>query len=510
MNSEKNKLIAKNTFLLYIRMLITMSVALYTSRIILNVLGIDDFGIYNVVGGMVGMFAFINSSMASATQRFLSFELGKKNYNQLSKIFSMSVNIHAIIALVIFFLSETVGLWFVNTQLFLPSERIVAANWVYQFSILTFLINIISVPYNAAIIAHEKMNVYALVGFVEVILKLLIVFMLLWFGYDKLILFAILTFIVSLIIRFIYGIYCKKKFPESKFYFFWDKKLFKTLINYTGWNLWGNVASVLSGQGINILINIFFGPAINAARGIAYQVQGAIGSFVQNFQIAINPQITKSFASEDFKYLHQLIFRGSKFSFFLLFVLSLPILLETNIILKLWLKIVPEYAVIFTQLVIINALIDTISGPLMTAAQASGKIKLYQSVVGGLLILLLPISYFFLKLDHPPQVTLYVSILISVIAFFARLKIISPLVDLSIVEYFKNVIGRIISVTAISIIFPVLIKSFLQPTLLRFLIIGFISSVSVLLSVYLIGLKREEQEFMKKKVLYSFNKIKKL
>lgn len=489
-------------------MLITMAVSLYTSRIVLNTLGVEDYGIYNVVGGFITILGFLNSSMASATQRFLSFEIGRRDFPQLARVFSMSVNIHFVIALIILVLAETMGLWFINTQLTIPAERMVAANWVYQFSILAFFVYVISIPYNAIIIAHERMNVFAWVSIIEVSLKLLIVFMLQWFGFDKLKFYAVLIFIVSLTIRIIYSIYCGRNFSESKFKFFWDKSLFQTLMSYAGWNLWGNAASAMYGQGVNILLNIFFGPAINAARGIAYQVRGAVNGFVQNFQMAMNPQIIKSFASEDIKYMHQLIFQGAKYSFFLLFFLSLPILMETETILIWWLKIVPDYTALFCKLVLINTLIDCISGPLMTAAQASGKIKKYQFVVGGLLLLILPISYILLKLGLPPQTTLYVSISISIIALFARLKIISPLVDLSILEFVQRVLFRALPVVVISSIFPIVIKNSINQELIRFFAVFIISILSVALSIYWIGFTKNERNHMKNVLWQLVAKIK--
>ncbi len=509
MSTESNKRIAKNTAMLYIRMLLTMAVSLYTSRIVLNTLGVEDFGIYNVVGGFVTMFGFLNSAMASATQRFLSFEIGRNDNIQLRNVFSMSVNIHFIIAFVILIFAETVGLWFVNTQLTIPTERMIAARWVYQFSILALMVNMVSVPYDAIIIAQERMKVFAWISIIQVSLKLLIVFMLVWFGFDKLKLYAVLIFGVALIIRLIYGFYCSRNFKETKFRWFWDKALYNILMSYAGWNLWGNFAGVTIGQGINVLLNIFFGPVVNAARGIAYQVQGAVNGFVQNFQMAMNPQIIKSFASDDIKYMHQLIYQGAKYSFFLLFALSLPILLETEIILKLWLKIVPEYTVIFTQLVIVNVLIDCISGPLMTAAQASGKIKLYQGMVGGLLILILPISYLFLNLGFPPQVTLYVNICISIIALYARLKIVSPLVNLSIFEYIKNVVLKVLPVAMISVIIPCIILHYVPQGTHRLLIVGSSAVISVLATIYTFGLSHSERQFIKLNAIKFFVKIKK-
>jgi len=477
-----------------------MGVSLYTSRIVLNTLGVEDFGIYNVVGGVVTMFSFLNAAMSSATQRFLSFELGKENYKQLQKVFSMSLNIHVLIASVIFVLAETIGLWFLNAKLNIPAERMEAANWVYQFSILSFMVTVISVPYNAMIIAYERMNVYAYVSILEVVLKLIIVFMLQWFGYDKLKFYAILVFSISLLIRLVYGIYCNRNFKESRYVFSWDKSLYTTLMSYAGWNLWGNVAGVMFTQGINILLNIFFGPAINAARGIAYQIRGAVTGFVTNFQMAMNPQIIKSYASGNQNYMHQLIFQGAKYSFFLLLLLSLPILFETPLILKIWLKIVPDYTVIFTRLVLVNILIDCISGPLMTAAQASGKIKVYQSVVGGLLILILPISYLFLKLGYSPQVTLYVSISISIIALFSRLWILRPLVHLSILKFTQFVLVPILMVSLVAVIPPLLTTYFMNPGILAFFIVSSISVLSVLLSIYSLGLERKERVYMKNKV----------
>jgi O-antigen/teichoic acid export membrane protein len=485
-----------------------MAVSLYTSRIILNTLGVEDFGIYNVVGGFITMFGFLNSAMASATQRFLAFEIGRKDYKQLRNVFSMSVNIHFIIAITILVFAETIGLWFINSQLTIPIERINAANWVFQFSIFALMINMVSVPYNAIIIAHERMNVFAWVSVAEVILKLLIVFMLQWFGFDKLKLYAILMFAVALIIRLIYGLYCKRQFKESKFRFFWDKPLFKTLLSYAGWNLWGNAAAVIMGQGVNILLNIFFGPVVNAARGIAFQIKGAMNQFVTNFQMAMNPQIIKSYAANDLKYMHQLIFQGAKYSFFLLFMLSLPVLLETKFILKIWLKTVPEYTLIFTRLVIINILIDCISGPLMTAAQASGKLKLYQSIVGGLLILNLPVSYLFLKLGFNPEITLYVAIGISIIALIARLKIISPLIKLNIMNYLTIVVFKTFLVSLLGIIPPTLAYLGMEESILRFFSIGLLSILSVTISIYYLGLSKTEQTFIISKTKQILYKIK--
>ncbi len=521
-------------------MLLTLGVTLYTSRIVLNTLGVVDFGIYNVVGGVVIMFSFLNSAMSSATQRFLSYEIGKNDYEQLKKVFSMSVNIHVIIALIVIILAETAGLWFLNTKLIIPLERMEAANWVYQFSILSFVLTMMGVPYNATIIANERMNVYAFVSVVEVALKLIVVFALVRFGYDKLKMYAILISCVSVIVWMTYKVYCKRNFPESNYRFFWEKSLYKTLMNYAGWNLFGNIAAIAMGQGVNILLNLFFGPIVNSARGIAFQINGAVSGFVINFQMAMNPQIIKSYAADDRKYMHQLIFQGSKYSFFLLFFIALPIFMEAEIILRWWLKIVPEHTVLFCRLVLINTLIDCISGPLMTAAQATGKIKKYQAVVGGFLLLILPISYVLLKKGFPPEITLYVSISVSIIALLARLFILRPLLNLSILKFTRTVLIPILLVAVISVIFPLIVKysvnqEFIQylaiyfPLILKYNLnqeliqyltvyfplilkcninqeliqlftVGIASILSVTISIYLLGLRNEEQVFMKNKL----------
>lgn len=495
--------------MLYFRMFLTMGVSLYTSRIVLNTLGVVDFGIYNVVGGVVVMFSFLNSSMASATQRFLSFELGKNDYEQLKKVFSMSVNIHAIIAFAIFILAETIGLWFLNAKLVIPVERIGAANWVYQFSVLSFMVTVMSVPYNATIIAHERMNVYAYVSIVEVLLKLTLVFALVWFGYDKLKMYSIFVFSVSVIIWVIYKLYCRHSFTETRYKFSWDKLLYKTLMNYAGWNLFGNTAVVAMGQGVNILLNLFFGPVVNAARAIAFQVNGAVNGFVSNFQMSINPQIVKSYAVDDQKYMQQLIFQGSRYSFFLLFFLSLPVLLQTETLLKWWLKIVPDYAVLFCQLVLLDTLINCISGPLITAVQATGKIKTYQAVIGGLLLINLPLSYLFLKLGYKPQITLYIMVIVSVIALFARLTILRSLMSFSARAFVQQVILKVLLVALFSVIIPLVAMQFVTQEANRFFVISSLSAFSVILMVYFVGLKKQERIFVKDKILQVINKLKK-
>lgn len=496
-SQQNNKRIAKNTLMLYFRMILTMLVSLYTSRVVLNVLGVDDFGTYNVVGGIVMMFGFFNGAMISATQRFLSYEIGRNDHIQLRKTFNATQIIHIGIALLVIVLAETIGLWFVNTQLNIAENRMEAARWVYQFSILSSVVFIIQVPFNSIIIAHERMNVYAYVSILEVILKLLVVFALTWISFDKLKLYGILLCAVSFIVAGIYRVYTKHNFKETKFEFVKDKKLYTTLISYSGWNLFGNIAGVAKGQGVSILLNIFFGTVVNAAQGIANQISSAIGSFVGNFQMASNPQIIKTYASGDIGYMNSLVIRTSKFSFYLLFILTLPIVLEIEFILKLWLNIVPEYTAIFSILILVNALIDTISGPLMTALQATGKIKLYQFLVGTLLMLILPVTYLLFKLEYPPMSTFFVSISVSVIALALRLMLTKKQIpEFSVYLFIKETILRNTPVVVLSLVVPLLLLFTIPSDGFRLVYVILAALISSTSAVYLLGLSKNEKLFV--------------
>ncbi|MGP9670036.1 hypothetical protein ACT3S9_01750 [Pseudoalteromonas sp. AOP31-A2-14] len=496
--NTKYKRMAKNAGMLYFRMLLTMGVALYTSRVVLQTLGVDDFGIYHVVAGFVTMLGFLHGAMSSATQRFLAFELGKSGEKDMPGIFSMSINIHILIALVVLILGETIGLWFVKTQMTIPPDRMLAAQWVFHISLVSFMITIISVPYNALIIANEKMSVFAWVSIFDVMLKLLIVFMLGWFGFDKLILYALLSLCVVLIIFLIYRAYCHSKFKDSQFKFYWDKTLFKVMMSYTGWNLWGNVAAVMSGQGVNILLNIFFGPAVNAARAIAMQVSAALNSFVQNIQVAVNPQIIKSYAENDIAFMHQLVCYGAKYNFFVLLFLSMPVVINTELVLEAWLGSVPDYAVIFLQLMILNILIDAISAPLITSAQATGRIKLYQIVVGGILLLNVPLSYLLLKIGSEPYIVVLAGVCTSIFALLARLVILKKLIELSVVKFFTGVVIRSLLIISFTSALYYFILSFFSKSL-GFWWGSIIISICVLVAIAIFGLEKQERNFLLKK-----------
>lgn len=490
-------------------MLFMMAVSLYTSRVILHTLGVEDFGIYNVVGGVVSMFSVISGSLSAAISRFITYELGKGDKDKLIRIFSSSVTIQIGLGLIIFVLAELIGVWFLNDKMNIPDGRMYAANWVFQLSILTFVINLVSVPYNAAIIAHEKMSAFAYISILEVIAKLVIVYLLVISPIDKLIFYAVLMATVALLIRFVYGYYCKRHFEECTYHFIFDKELLKKMFGFAGWNFIGAASAVLRDQGGNIVINLFCGPAVNAARGIAYQVNTAINGFVSNFMMALNPQITKSYASGDRDYMMTLIYQGARLSFYILLLLSLPIIINAHYILTLWLKIVPEHTTLFVQLVLIFAMSESISNPLVTAMLATGKIRNYQIIVGGLQMMNLPISYVLLRLGCIPETVLIVAICISQCCLAARLYMLRGMIGLSIIQYLSNVYFNVLSVSVLSAIVPCVVFYCLNETFINFMLVCVISVICTCIVIYYIGCNNQERQFILSKVKAVRSKLKK-
>lgn len=489
-------------------MFLTMVVTLYTSRVVLNTLGIEDYGVYNVTGGVIALFAFLNTAMSSATQRYITFSLGKGDKERLRVVFNTAFQIHIIISLLVLILGETIGLWFVLNKLVIPDGRETAAMCVYQCSILVSMIGIISVPYNADIVANEKMSAFAYISILEVVLKLLIVFILTVIPFDKLVTYSILGVCVQALIRFVYVKYCTRNFDEVKFQKVFDKSLLKEMSSFAGWSFFGNFACVLSGQGVNMLLNVFFGPIVNAARGIAVQVQSAVQQFSGSFQMAINPQITKNYAAGDLFQMHNLMFRSSRFSFYLLLCIILPIILEADYILTLWLKTVPEKAVVFTQIILAITLLNPFSSPLTIANQATGKIKLYQIIVGSTLMSVLPISYVILKLGAPAESVFIVSFAIEVIAQLVRIFMSRKFISLPLFSYFKNVYVRVGIVLIISIILPSFVKSLMGEGILRLITVVLVSLFSISLSVYVTGLTKREREWINSKIIAFGNRLK--
>lgn len=492
--SSNNKRIAKNTLYLYARMLIVMFVSLFTVRIVLQALGVEDYGINNVVGGVVSMFSFLTSTMISASQRFFAYTIGRKDYRKLSDYFVMSTWFYIGMAVVIIILAETLGLWFVQTKLNIPDVRKLAAFWVYQFSVITFIVHLLSIPYTSIIIAREKMNVYAVVGLVEVFSKLVIAYLMLAYTNDKLILYASLMCIMSVLINGSYVVYGLTNFPECRLRRYWSKSIFREVISYSFWSLFGAISGVFRSQGINILLNIFFNPIVNAARAIAYQVNSTINQFVLNFFKAVQPQITKYYAASDHTGLIQLMYRSSRYCYYLILILSLPVLLETPFLLNLWLDKVPEGTILFTRLVVITAIIDSTAYPLQTATAATGKIKWYQIITGGLLILNLPISWIFLKFGYPPEVTMYVAIIIAIVSQISRILFSKRLVSLSIRDYTKKVVIIIGLVTAISVILPTVLKHYLDYSWQSSVIVMVVTVLWTCIASFFIGIPGNERK----------------
>lgn len=488
-----NKRIAKNTLVLYLRMIFILGVGLLTSRVVLNTLGVVDYGIYNVVGGFVTMFTFLNGAMSTATQRFITFELAKNDLERQITTFSTALIIHFTLAGIILLLAETIGLWFVCEKLIIPENRFGAAMWVYQLSILSCCVSIVSLPYNAEIIAHEKMSAFAYISIMDVTLKLIIIYALLISPWDRLILYAILLFGVQLLDRLIYGIYCGRNFPEAKFKPVFDKSLIKEMNNIAGWSLFGNLAGVGYTQGLNVLLNMFFGPAVNAARGVAVTVQGVVSGFVSNFQMALNPQITKSYAVQDLPRMHNLIYASSKFSFFLLLLIVLPVIIEAQNILTVWLKLVPEHSTWFLRLSLCVMLIEALANPLMVSSQATGKVKVYQSVVGGTLLLIVPLAYIALKLGASPESVFVIHVCVATLAQTFRINIIGRLIGMPLIEYARKVLTPIAIVFTVSLASSIcLYISIPDSTINGLFIIGF-SFLITITSIGIFGLTSSER-----------------
>ena len=432
--------IAKNTLMLYFRQILIMLVSLYTVRVVLSVLGAEDYGIYNVVSGVVTMLGFLSGTMATASQRYFSFDLGKGDTEHLKTTFSVTFQIYVLLAIVIVLLAETVGLWFVNHKLVIPTERMTAANWIFQASVVSFLLTLITTAYMAAVIAHENMNVYAYVSIVEAGLKLGIVFLLRVLAYDKLIVYGLLLAAVALVNTSLYRLYCYKHYEECRFRFVRDGRLFKEIACYSSWNLFGAIAAVFKIQIMNILLNLYFGVVVNAARSIASSVNSAVTSFASNFRQALNPQIVKSYASGEKEYMLLLTFRGCKFVFFLMFIFILPLFLEMDFVLSLWLKNPPEYAVLFTRLALIDPLSEAITLPLITTIEATGNIKLYKSITGGVLLLNLPISWLSLHFGANAEIVMIVAIALTFLASCIRLVICCCYLHFSILIFLRTVV----------------------------------------------------------------------
>lgn len=489
--------VAKNSLVLYLRVIVSMIISLWSTRIVLKALGIEDFGIFNVVGGIVVMFSVVSSSLSAAISRFITYELGHGDSQKLRLIFKTAIWIQGVISLIIVVLAETVGLWFLNKEMNIPASQMTAANWVYQFSIVAFVLDLISVPYNALLIAHERMKVFAYVGIFASVAKLIAAWSLLLVNDGRLVMYAAMVMAISLVTRLFYGVYCNRSFSETHGAKGFQRGMFKEIFSFAGWNFIGATAGIFRDQGVNILLNIFFGATVNAARGIAIQVSSAATTFSNNFMTALNPQITKSYASGDVKGAMGLVFTGARMGYFLMLIISMPIIMQAPYILKLWLGEVPEYSVVFVRLVMLVSLIDVVSIPLMTVMLAHGNIRNYQLVVGGCNLLILPLAYVVLWMGFPPQSAIVVTVVMSAVALGLRLLLLHSMVGLSPVGFIKDVVLSVVATSVIALFVPVAFQYMIyQQSLFKCLTVCSVSVLSSMATIYLVGMRQNERQIV--------------
>ncbi len=497
--SSNSKRIAKNTIALYTRQILVMLVTLYTSRVILNTLGVSDFGIYNVVGGVVTMFSFITGTMASASQRYIAYDIAKKDAARTKETFSLIMLSYMMLAMLFLLLAESVAVWFLNTKMNIPPDRMEAANWVLQFSIFSFFITIFQMPYLSMCIAKEHMNVYAYVSIAEAVLRLLVVYLLMISDYDKLKVYAVLMFLTTVVIFLLYRWYCIRKFDESHYRFYYNRKRLVELTSFAWWNMIGALANVLRSQGINILLNIFFNPVVNAARGIAFQVNNAIINFSNNFYTAVKPQIVKNYATGNMIKMHNLIISSSRLAFYLLLILSLPVYLNAEQVLRIWLKTPPEYAPLFVKLILINTLLEVFSMPLVSGLQAHGRIKPYQLTVSIVYMLNVPISYIFLRMGYAPETPMIVNIMLYLLSFPVRLWFCHQYFGLPLMIFVFDVIIRTFLVAAFCFVVNYHLTTYVNPDkTITGLIYSVLLTVTITTSIVLmVGIKKKELHLIK-------------
>ncbi|HJH77894.1 MAG TPA: MATE family efflux transporter [Prevotellaceae bacterium] len=496
-SEEKNKRIAINTLFLYLRMLLLMVVSLYTSRIVLDALGVVDYGLYNVVGGIVVALGFLSGTLNTASSRFITVALSNGDMSEMKKTFSNVLFVNMMLALIILIAGETIGLWFLFNKMQIPTERFTAAFWVYQMSIVTVMINVMSSAFNACIIAHERMKTFAYISLIDAFGKLLLAFFLTHIiNYDKLIIYGAFLLLIQIIDRLIYGMYCSKHFPETKTKITIDKPIIKKMFEFISWASYGSFVSIGFTQGLNILINIFFGPAINAARAVSVQVQNAVVSFTTNFQTAVNPQLIQSVVNKDFERSKHLLKMSSKYSFFLLCLIGIPLIAVTPYILNLWLKEVPEHTVWFVRLMLIINIWSCIANPLRIINQAEGNIRKFQLCEGTVLLLIVPISYIVLKFYTIPELVFLVHLAIELLSNYIRIKIVLPKINMSITYYFKYIYLPLLIVFSIAILLCVILTVYmgLGTNFSSTLLVCIILEILISILICLIGLNNSERK----------------
>lgn len=502
--SQNNKRLAKNTLILYARMLFTVGISFYSTRLILANLGVSDYGVYNVIGGFVSMFYMVTATMTQAVGRFLTFELGRDNARKLQQTFSTSVNILLLLALVVVLLGETIGLWFVNAKLNIELERMAAANWIYQFSLLSFVLEMLSVPYSASVISHEKMGTFAFVTIAKVLLTFGIALSLAISPIDKLVFYGILVFAVSLSIQLMYWIYCKRNFPECRYTLHIDKAIFKEMFGFAGWNFLTTCASMLSSQGVSIMLNMHFGTVINAARGVASQINGTAGAFTKNFSTALNPQITKSYAAGDIAYTTKLVCRGAKFSYLLFLFIALPCMLEVDFFLSKWLKEVPPYAGFFVQLTMLNSLVEILLNSNEVLNRAAGKIRNFQILVSIAQLLILIASYIVINTTGNPVWAVAMTNIIYLLIFIPRVTVNKPFIGITFKYFFNQALKGILIVTLLSAGVCLLFQAFCLQGWLRLIGTCTLSSITIGVTSWFFALTAGERTkvggFLRKKL----------
>lgn len=498
MADQDNKRIAKNTFFLYIRMLVVLGISLYTTRVVLNILGIVDYGIYNIVCGFVSMFAFLNNSLANGVQRFYNFKKGKNSLSEIPDVYSASLAILLIVALVVFLLLESFGTWYIYNKMIIPMERLESAFWVFQFSIVSLIFVILQVPYSAAILAFEKMDYYAIVSIIDALLKLVIVLILPYSSYDNLIFYGLLSFIVSITNFVLYFVYSKRNFRnELRIKKIRDWRLFKEISTFSGWNVFGTFAYMIKDQGLNVLLNAFFGPVVNAAKGVAMQVNSALQGFSTNIVAAIRPQLVQSYSAGNLPRVQTLMFSMSRLIFVMLFILSLPIMVELDYILHIWLSNrIPEYTVVFTDLVLVNMIISSMNTPLSQVVHATGKMKTYQVCTSIVICTILPISWFFLEVGLSPTSTFIVSIVISIVNQCVCLYLLRRIFPFSIKSYSLQIVLPCLFLTILSLIVPIVMKEVLSEGLFRLIINTLVTVSATSILSYYVVFSRDEKKLV--------------
>lgn len=494
--NSSNKRLAKNTMIMYLRMFITVGISFYASRVVLKYLGVSDYGIYNVVGGFVSMFYIITTAMSGSISRFLTVELGTGNSKRLNDTFCMSLNIQLLFAVVVVLLGETVGLWFVNSQLEIPSDRMIAANIVYQFAIGSFLVELVGIPYGALVIAHEKMSLYAFVQVLNVVLTCIFALLLAISPIDRLVFYAAGILIASIIGRLIYILYCRNHFQECRYHFVYDKTLFKQMFSFGGWTLLTGVSSMFKSQGVNIMLNMFFGTVVNAAYGVARQLEGTVRAFSKNFLFAIYPQITKNYSNGDLERSRSLVYKGTKYAFILLFFVGLPVMLEVETFLDIWLVEVPEYTAVFVQLTIILSLVEVLLIPVGYINQATGDIKKFQIVSSAAQFVVLPIGYVFLKLGFNPYSVLYTGIATELLTLPWRIRMNKKNAGITLGEFTSGVLLKILPVVLIPSAIGIAAHYLLDHSIINSCIVAALTLSLIVFTTYLFALNGKERAFM--------------